>query len=266
MKIRFHRGHVWVDPGFTLPPKMTQAEAAALIERGDEESLKKVIEGHLWISCDITGRFIHKLNVNKRQGENLAPDLLSEGFVAITSAVYRLKKCPRNVAAYLSAAVEKCLSEYHDCDNLCPVPPRTQRNRIAKGKAPVVPPNIAVATDLASDEKESNTSVLTRLGGSYHRYDFEKLESLYDYCKDQTDRDIIDLRYDGVEPRAMGEVAKLIGVHRGTVERRLKKIEARLFADLERKVPEKNRGKGKQFLKARAQAKVEAAVGSGYTA
>ena len=255
MKVRFNRGHVWLEPEFPVPPKMPQAEAAALIELGDEDSRKKVIEGHLWLAVDIASRFLYKLQVDKRQGENLGPDLMSVGFMAIADAVYRLKKCPRNVRAYLSAAIEKRQSEHLDCDNLCSVPPRTQRDRIAKGKPPIVPPKIRLATDLAFDRKESNTSVLSRLTESPCRGDSERPDDLYD---DQIDDEILEQRYQGADP---GAIAKTVGVSQSIAEERLQRMEARAYDDLDKPVPSGQRTKkGKRCRKPRAQAKVETAM------
>ena len=257
MKVRFNRGHVWLEPEFPVPPKMPQAEAAALIELGDEDSRKKVIEGHLWLAVDIASRFLYKLQVDKRQGENLGADLMSVGFMAITDAVYHLKKCPRNVRAYLSAAIEKRQSEHLDCDNLCSVPPRTQRDRIAKGKPPIVPPKIRLATDLAFDRKESNTSVLSRLTDGHCRGDSERPDDLHDYGQDQIDDDILELRYNGADP---GAIAKIAGDSRGTEEERLNQMETRAYDDLDRPIPSGKRTKGKRLHKPRAQAKVETAM------
>lgn len=224
MSIRYHQGHVWFEPDFAFPPKMTQDEAAALLKRGDEASRHKVIEGHLWLAGDITSRFLHMLRVDKHQAGNLGPDLFSVGVTAIADAVCHMKKCPRNIRAYLSAAIEKRQSEHHDCDKLCFVPPRTQRDRIAKGKPPIEPPKIIAATDLAFDNEESNTSVLSRLEEGRGRDNRKKLEDDHGY---EIDDDILEARYKGADPR------KVANVSRGTVE----ESDALIYGEIDKPVP-----------------------------
>jgi len=248
MSIRYHKKHVWFDPEFTFPPKMAQAEAAALIKRGDEASRKKVIEGHMWLARDITSRFLHKLNVDKLRGENVAWDLLSEGFLAITEAVHHMKECPRNVSAYLSAAIERHQSEYLDCDKLCSVPPRTQRDRIAKGKLPIEPPKIDVATDLALDDEESNTSVLSRLEESRRQGNSRKPE---DDCGYEIDDEILQMRYEGADPRAIAAIG------RDTV----KEPEAPVYCEPDSPIPSVPRTKDTGFRKPRAH-RAETPLGS----
>ena len=114
-----------------------------------------------------------------------------------------MEKCPRNISAYLSKVIETKLIEALDAANLCPVPTRTKRDHAAKGK-PLDEPKISLATDLAGDD-EDNESVLSRLRRSSRPCDFEKVEDLHDYCEDQTDLDILDLRYDdGAGPGHVG--------------------------------------------------------------
>ena len=251
MELRFHRGRVDFDPGLILPPRMTQDEAAELFARGDKESRNKIIEGHAWLAADIAARMLHALNLPAHKGE----DMTGEGLVVIVEAVSRMKKCPRNISAYLSKTIEKRLSEYLDKDNLCPVPARTKRDRAAKGKPQVEPPKIRLATDFAGDEDEGNESVLSRLRRRPCpfdvTYDFTKPEDLHEYCQDELDRDIIDLRYNGPVPRALVEIAELAGVSRGTVEKRLDRIEARVYRDLERLIPPGERTKGVRLLASR---------------
>jgi len=224
---RYHKGHVWFEPEFVLPPKMTQDEAAALIKRGDKASRNKVIEGHMWLAGDMTSRFLHMLKVDKRQVDNLGFDLLEEGFVAIADSGDPMKKSPRNIRAYLSAAIEKRQSDYHDCDKLCFVPPRTQRDRIAKGKPPIVPPKIIPATDLAFDDEESNTSVLSRLEEGRYRNNRKKLEDAHGY---EIADDLLEMRYKGTDSRT---IAKAANVSRGTVE----VSDALIYGEIDRPVP-----------------------------
>lgn len=243
MKLRFHEGHVHFDPGLIIPPQMSQEEAAAHFYRGDTKAL---IEGQMWLAVDIASRVLHKLGLPAYRGE----ELTAEGLLAIVEAVDRLKECPHSIRAYLSQAIENRISEYLDTDKLCYVPPRTQRDHWRRGKG-AKSPGISLATDLAYDD-ETHAQVLNRLGRSYDT-DQPSPEDVYEFCEDETDRDIIDLRYDdGAGPRAMAEVAKLAGVSRNTVLKRLANIENRMFPKDEEKEEEKKptprRSPGKRFF------------------
>lgn len=235
--VRFCRIRKHFDHGIIFAPRMSQEEEAALLELGDKESRNQVIEGHLWLAYDIASRFLGKLGVSERQAETLGLDLMAEGFMAIIVTVHKMDICPDNLSAYLSRAIENRQSEYLDRDNLCPVPPRTQRDRAEKDKPLEKSPEI-IGMEMLD----------RRQGDCWRCDDLRNVEDLYDYCRDQLDRDILDLRFDGVEPRAIAEVAELTGLCRNTVAKRLNAIEARIYCDLGKPIPSGNRTKGKRFL------------------
>jgi hypothetical protein len=258
MNMRFHERYVKFDPGLSFPARMSQAKAAELFAQGDKAGRDEIIEGHAWLAGNIAGRVLDKLGLPARLGE----DLTGEGLVVIADVVYGMNQCPDNISAYLGTAIENRMVEFLDENSLCPVPGRTKRDRAAKGKPRVDAPKIALATDLAGDDKETNESVLSRVRRSSCPSDVSRVEHLYEYCVDQIDRDIIDLRYIGPVPRAMEEVAELAGVSRGNAEKRLNEIEARVYRDLGKRIPKGERTKGVKLLASRPKSRVKSQPGT----
>lgn len=246
---RFHPKHTYFEYGMTVPPLMSREDAAPLIGQRDKASLDKLTVGHSWLVFDIAGRALHKMNLPAYLGEELA----SVGLKALVEAVPRLTKKVRNVSAYLSAAIDNAIGDFLLTDSLCYVPPRTQRNLAAKGKPLAVAPKITTAVDMPKDDYDLSAHQTDELLSCVRRrpcrYRLGAIEDMYEYCEDDADRDIVYLRYDdGAGPRCMEEVADLAGVTLGEVDRRLKRIENRVYKDFGWAKPKKKRSPGKRIF------------------
>lgn len=236
------------DHGLTVPPLMRKEEAALLVGQLDKATTDKLILGHIALVVDVVGRALAKHDLPGVQGE----ELLAVGLEALCKAVPRLTSKVRNVRAYLSKSVKNGISDFLENGNsLCHVPSRTRRDRARKGKESVTAPKIKNVTDLANAEISSNEAdcILSGLQKKPCETKLNTIQDVYQFCADEADKAVCRLSWAGGDgPRALDEVAALVGLALDDVRDRLNRIEDKIYIATRKKKPAKKRAPGKRFF------------------
>jgi hypothetical protein len=212
-----------------------------MVATGDRIGL---VQGHTWLACDLAARALDYFDLASYLGEELA----TVGVSALWRAARLLKPAHRNIAAVLAESVEHEMIEWVQTDRLCFVPPRTGRDRAAKGKPAAELPWINLQIDLRpSIGRRLNARAFDREWDQFAAlFGLRTLPDIYTFCRDQLDRDICRLRYDGGSgPRCLAEVAGVLGRPYRQVEQRLDELEHRVYLALERRKPTRRRVPGK---------------------
>ncbi len=171
----------------------------------DTPAQKRITE-YMPLAKSLAAEFVGDDRHRKRQRD----DLFAAGFLALTTAISVKPDAP---AAYLRVAIERALNE--EWSRLAPlsVPRSTSRDCRDTGR------------DVPQAPREVSEDHLRDVADSYDPQGLaELLEELEACCEDDLDRGIVRMRH---ESYSMSEIAEALKTSKGTISKRLAKIEDR---------------------------------------